>query len=170
MQTLTQHTSHWRHHPWVWFLIAIPLSAVIMGFLMLALAIQSDSGLVVDDYYKQGKQINRSLARDRAASELGLAAVLRIDPLEQSVSVHIEPFPEILTREIIHLSFIHATRPGLDQAVQLERSGGSLIGSLRPLGAGRWNLSLHTDSWRLTGSLYAPQQSEIELLAQKFSD
>ena len=170
MQTLTQHPTHWRQHPWVWFLIAIPLSAVIMGFLMLALAIQSDSGLVVDDYYKQGKQINRSLARDRAASELGLAAMVSIDPLEHSVSVRIEPFPELLNRETIHLSFIHATRPGLDQAIQLERSGDSLVASLLPLGAGRWNLSLHTDSWRLTGSLYAPQQFEIELQAQKFSD
>lgn len=170
MQTLTQHPSHWRQHPWVWFLIAIPLSAVIMGFLMLALAIQSDSGLVVDDYYKQGKQINRSLARDRAASELGLSAVLGIDPLEQSVTVRIEPFLEVLNRETIHLSFIHATRPGLDQAVQLEREGNSLVGKLQPLGAGRWNLSLHTDSWRLTASLYAPRQSVIKLQAQKLSD
>ena len=39
---------------------------------------QSYSGLVVDDYYKKGKQINRVLARDRLAWELGLAAELRV--------------------------------------------------------------------------------------------
>ena len=32
-----------------------------MGVVMITLAIQSYSGLVVDDYYKKGKQINRVL-------------------------------------------------------------------------------------------------------------
>ena len=58
-------------------LIGIPLSAVIMGIVMLTLAIQSWSGLVVDDYYRKGKQINRVLARDKLAYELGLAASFR---------------------------------------------------------------------------------------------
>ena len=65
---------NWKREPLVWMLIAIPLAAVIMGVVMLTLAIQSYSGLVVDDYYKKGKQINRVLARDRFAYELGLAA------------------------------------------------------------------------------------------------
>ena len=64
--------SNWKQEPLVWLLIAIPAAAVIMGIVMLTLAIKSYSGLVIDDYYKHGKQINRVLARDRFAHELGL--------------------------------------------------------------------------------------------------
>ena len=69
----------WTREPLVWLLIGIPATAVVvMGMIMLTVAIQTWSGLVVDDYYKKGKQINRVLARDKFAYELGLAARLRI--------------------------------------------------------------------------------------------
>ena len=79
MMAVTQSTpGNWKREPLVWMLIAIPLSAVIMGVVMITLAIQSYSGLVVDDYYKKGKQINRVLARDKFAYELGLAAGFKL--------------------------------------------------------------------------------------------
>ncbi len=53
--------SVWYREPYVWLLIAIPACAVVAGFVTLALAIATDDGLVVDDYYWQGKQINRVL-------------------------------------------------------------------------------------------------------------
>jgi len=49
---------NWKREPLVWMLIAIPLSAVIMGVVMITLAIQSFSGLVVDDYYKKNWPTN----------------------------------------------------------------------------------------------------------------
>ena len=79
MQVDDSEHRHWMREPLVWLLIAIPSSAVIMGVVMITLALQSWSGLVVDDYYRKGKQINRVLARDRLAYELGLAAGLRLD-------------------------------------------------------------------------------------------
>ena len=66
----------WKTQPYVWMLILIPFSAVVVGMIMLTLAIKSDTGLVVDDYYKKGKQINQVLARDLAASTMGLSAAL----------------------------------------------------------------------------------------------
>ena len=85
--TMRNEPKNWKQEPLVWLLIAIPFTAVVMGVVMMTLAIQSYSGLVVDDYYKKGKQINRVLARDRFAHELGLAAAVRLadDGLVESV-------------------------------------------------------------------------------------
>ena len=54
--------------------LAIPAAAVVVGVVMLVLANVTWDGLVVDDYYRRGLEINRSLARDAEASRLGLRA------------------------------------------------------------------------------------------------
>ena len=65
----------WYRFPLVWMLVAIPFSAVIMGVVMIWLAVDTDDGLVADDYYKLGMEINRVIKRDQKASELGLSAI-----------------------------------------------------------------------------------------------
>jgi len=52
----------WRQVPIIWMLVAIPPSSVVVGMIMLWFAIDSYDGLVVEDYHKQSKQINRRLA------------------------------------------------------------------------------------------------------------
>jgi hypothetical protein len=57
-------------------MISIPFSAVIMGVVMIWLAVDTDDGLVADDYYKQGLAINDVITLDKKASELNLSAVV----------------------------------------------------------------------------------------------
>lgn len=148
----------------VWMLIAIPASAVVMGVVMLTLAIQSYSGLVVDDYYKKGKQINRVLARDQFAWELGLAAVLQLEG-DERVVVRFDPAVQFIPDGNIELSLVHATKPGLDQKLSMQRIGShGLTARLELPGDGRWNLFLQTPDWRLTGSLQYPLRSAVDLL------
>ena len=64
----------WYRQFWPWFLIAIPLFAVITGLFTVVIATVTSDGLVVDDYYKRGLSINRVLARDQQAAELGIKA------------------------------------------------------------------------------------------------
>ena len=45
--------------------LAIPASAVVAGAVILVLANTTWDGLVADDYYQQGMQINRSPATQR---------------------------------------------------------------------------------------------------------
>lgn len=162
--TMQNEQKNWKQEPMVWLLIAIPFSAVVMGVVMITLAIHSYSGLVVDDYYKKGKQINRVLARDRFAYELGLAAAVRLAD-DGLVEVRFAPGTGVVPGKEIELSLVHATKPGLDQTLKLERSDTSLLtGKIRLKGEGRWNLYLQTPDWRLTGSLQYPQFSRAELL------
>jgi hypothetical protein len=159
-----EESKSWKQEPLVWLLIAIPASAVAMGLTLLVLAIQSYSGLVVDDYYKKGKQINRVLARDRVAWELGLSAELTLGE-DGTVELRFAPDVGYVPGDSIELSLVHATLPGLDQSLVLERvEGHLLVAHLTLPGAGRWNLFLQTPDWRLTGSLRYPQQSSASLL------
>lgn len=160
----------WKREPMVWLLIGIPLSAVIMGVVMITLAIQSFSGLVVDDYYKKGKEINRVLARDKLAYELGLAAGLSLET-GAKVEIRFDPGVQFIPGDTIELKLIHATMPGLDQQLQLNKTDTHLLrGKLKLPGEGRWNLFLQTEDWRLTGSLQYPEQMSAELLPNYFTE
>ncbi len=153
----------WKREPLVWLMIGIPLSAVIMGGVLLTLAITSYSGLVVDDYYKHGKQINRVLERDRLAHELGLAAGLEIGA-NGELRVRFDPGVAVIPGEEIELALVHATIPGRDQSLILTRVENRLLeGRLQLEGEGRWNIYLQTDDWRLTGSLRYPDQGRARL-------
>jgi hypothetical protein len=171
MMTIRQSTpGDWKREPLVWMLIAIPFSAVIMGVVMITLAIQSWSGLVVDDYYKKGKQINRVLARDKFAYELGLAAGFKIET-DGSIEIRFNPEVQFIPGDKIVLELVHATMPGLDQRLIMRKHDTHLLsGKISLSGSGRWNLYLQTGDWRLTGSLQYPQQAAAELLPNYFAD
>ena len=154
---------HWMREPLVWLLIAIPASAVVMGAVMITLALQSFSGMVVDDYYRKGKQINRVLARDRLAYELGLAADLRVDGSGR-LEIRFAPEIKVIPGERIELRLVHATRPGLDRDLIFDNNGFYLQAELQIPGPGRWNIYLQTPDWRLTGSLQYPQSQNASLL------
>ena len=155
---------HWRREPLVWLLIAIPSSAVIMGVVMITLALNSFSGLVVDDYYRKGKQINLVLARDKLAYELGLAAGISLDSSGR-VEIRFDPDVLVIPGERIELRLVHATRPGLDQDLIFDNDRLRLLeAELQLPGPGRWNIYLQTPDWRLTGSLQYPQNQRARLL------
>ena len=168
MTSQTDEHRNWKQEPLVWMVIAIPLSAVIMGICLITLAIQSDSGLVIDDYYKHGKEINRVLKRDQAAYALGLQADLEINDFS-GIKIRLEASKPFAPVEKIELQMVHATRPGLDRNLTLEFKNGVLIAYTKPFTSrGRWNLSLQTASWRLTGSIQLPQQHSARLLPNYF--
>ncbi len=162
MNNAPSEAGSWKQEPLVWLLIGIPLSAVIMGMILLTLAIQSYSGLVVDDYYKKGKQINRVIARDKFAYELGLAADLRF--AEDAIEILFDPSVSFVPGDVIELDLVHATRPGLDQRLRLERRDTRLYRSrLELAGEGRWNVAVQTEDWRITGSMQYPGLTAVRL-------
>jgi hypothetical protein len=154
----------WYRHPWVWLLIALPLSAVIGGIITIYLAVTTSDGLVVDDYYRHGKAINQVLARDRAATERGLEARIALDAVNNRVTVQLAArdadLPDVLT-----LAFLHPTTQGHDQQVRLARTGDDRYsGQFEDLRRGDWHLQLEADDWRLSGRIRVPLESPAVLL------
>ena len=140
----------WWREPYVWLLIGLPLSAVIGGIATLVLAIESSDGLVVDDYYRRGLEINRTLDRDRHAQRYGLDATF--DWLDQgrTLRVTLDANSTFVAPRTIHTSLLNATRAGLDQVVDLtEQSPFVYQGAVRPLVRGRWYIQIEAENWRL---------------------
>lgn len=149
----------------VWMVIAIPLSAVIVGLVMLTLAIRSDDGLVVDDYYKQGKEINRLLARSDEAERLGVVARIRFFAQDE-VEINLDQIPGASQEPAITLSLLHRTRAGLDRTTILRRyADGVYRGTIKLPQTGLWSIQLEADSWRVTGRMTQPGGDQIVLRA-----
>lgn len=157
-------TRIWYREPWVWLIIALPMSAVIGGMITIYLAITSNDGLVEDDYYERGKTINRVLARDEAAARYQLQAIVGIDSQSGQVTMTLES-SNYLHPEHVNLLLLHPTRAGHDQQVRLELSGeGTYIGSIRLTVTAYWHVRLETDDWRLSGRMQLPQEKTLKLM------
>lgn len=144
----------------------IPLSAVIMGVVMISLAIQTDTGLVVDDYYKKGKQINRVIARDRMAASMLLRANIDLVPESSKLTISIISENWLPSDEVITLGLYHSTMPGKDQVLSMEKVSDRVYSTrYETLAPGRWKIQLSTDSWRLVGSLHRPGGNSVVLAA-----
>ena len=150
----------WYREPMVWLVIAIPLSAVIYGTFFLTVSITSFDGMVVDDYYKVGKQINRELKRDRAADAHGLTAQLSI--ADENATVFIKSSQNYVPPTTLEVSFIYSTRADRDKTIFVDQiSPGIYKGAVPALETGRWNILIASDDWRLLGSMRVPDDDRI---------
>lgn len=156
----------WHSNPYVWMIIAIPMAAVVFGIYMITIAIKSNDGLVVDDYYKKGKEINMVLVRDELASSLGMVA--RVGFIENRVEVNISGKAPILHDEKVVLKFFNATRSDNDVVLTLfPAAGGLYSANIKTLPQGHWNVELGTSKWRLTGRYETGQEDALELFVKK---
>lgn len=154
----------WYREPLVWLIITFPLTAVIAGFFTLYLAIISKDGLVVDDYYQKGKEINKSLARDHAAAQHGLRASVYFDVAKQEVVVQLSAAKDQPLPNRLDLRWLHATRAGFDRTQMLIRSPDGRYRSAFPeLAPGHWYVQIEAQDWRLQGSLHVPGEVRLEL-------
>ena len=153
----------WYRQGWPWFLIALPATAVVAGIATLVIAAKTFDGMVVDDYYKEGRAIVQTIGRVEHARELGLRAALSI----RSEAIHVEltaTEPGSLPPRI-RLTVAHPTRGGLDQELLVEGRSGVYEAVLAPLSTGRWLFVLEDEarSWRMDGSAYLPAEMEIRI-------
>lgn len=155
MQTLTASkplitSKPWYREPWPWLLAIMPTTAVIAGSITVWFAVTSNDGLVVDDYYKQGKAINQTKERDRLAQTLGISAQLlpQGNALQLQLSGDVQTPPGALT-----LSIMHPTRSGDDHTVTLHWDGAGYSGQLPQLAGARYRVQITPEygNWRLTG-------------------
>lgn len=146
--------TEWYQEPYVWLLIAFPLLAVLGGFITLGLAISSNDGLVVDDYYKEGLLINRVLERDQIAADLGLEAGLKLSSERDRITLSLRGKHDFTAPGTLHVSFLHATRKGFDHHFTAQKSGDNVYSVDIPLLiSGHWYIQIEADNWRLLRSM-----------------
>lgn len=147
----------WYLEPYVWLIILFPATAIIAGIITINIAIKSDDGLVIDDYYKQGLEINRTLERDKAAARYGLHANLHFNPDAKLIRLYLTANSDYQLPDTIKLSFSHHTRSGFDQELLLEKIDDAIYQAVLPkLIAGTFTVQLTADNWRLLKSARVP--------------
>lgn len=163
MNTIIRPTP-WYRQFWPWFIITPPLTAVVAGIATIFIAAHDPDGLVADDYYKQGLAINDELGRDRHAAELGLSALVRVEP-DRRLALTLDGPAQAHTGDI-ELRMVHPTRPNLDRTLRLTReTGNRWFATLESIAPGHWHLLLDSTAggWRLTGRLAMPDQQQALL-------
>jgi hypothetical protein len=167
-QSTEQTSKPWYKHPLVWMMVTIPFSAVIMGVVMLWLAIDTDDGLVADDYYKQGLEINRVLVRDKKAAELGVSAVINYNNKVRVINLEFNKGALASLPETLQLSFQHATRANSDVVVTLNHGiGNQYIGQIKQaLTEGIWYFELSDADWKVNARSRVQAKNTIQLQSQ----
>jgi hypothetical protein len=157
----------WYRQRWPWLLMLGPFLVVIAGGVTLWLALMHPDALVVDDYYKQGKAINRDLRRDHAAAVLKLSAALHYDPAGGRLAGTLQSAGQPLSGSL-NLKLVHSTQPGKDLAFTAQADGaGAFSVALPMLEKARWRVLVQDSAgeWRLSGDWLWPQQRSVEIRA-----
>jgi len=154
----------WYRVPFVWLLVALPLAAVAGGFTTLWLALRSDDGLVVDDYYRRGIEINRTLDRDRAAATRGITANIDFGEAWREASITLNLSAAQRPGEL-RVQLLHGTRQGYDrQFTAAPDTNGVYRVPLTQLIPGHYYVEIAADNWRLVGSLRIPENKRLTLV------
>ncbi|MBE9567787.1 MAG: FixH family protein [Proteobacteria bacterium] len=162
---LAEESKPWHKHPLVWMMIAIPFSAVIMGVVMIWLAVDTDDGLVADDYYKRGLAINSVIIRDEKAAELGLKATIEFSTNSKAITLRFDKgllpaFPPVL-----ELKLQHATRANSDITIVMNHGiDDGYIGNIsQPISKGVWYFEIADADWKINSRYHVAAENLIQL-------
>lgn len=154
----------WYKQFWPWFLIGVPVITIIAGIAMITIASYKPDGMVVDDYYKSGLAINKTLARDKLAAELGLQAIGRIDPVSKRVNITLYGRN---TAKNLRLTLTHPTTSQQDITINLsaDEKNTQFTGLLPELPHEKRYILLEPvdQTWRLTGHAMFPDMLQWSL-------
>lgn len=78
----------WYKQFWPWFLIILPMCAVIASFTTLKIALDNSDSLVAEEYYKKGKAINMDLSKIQYARQLGMQFLLKVKDGSITIEQH----------------------------------------------------------------------------------
>ncbi len=150
----------WYRHRWPWLLMAGPFAVVVASLASAWIAVRSDDGVVAQDYYRQGLLINQKLARAAPAEHAPGATITVV--ADRGIRIHLYGLARAPSRLLLTLA-----RPGQrrdDHRVGLAPiEGGEWAATLPELAAGRWIVTLESETWRLPVTTVASPFSEITL-------
>ena len=147
----------WYKQFWPWFLIAIPLSSLIVGSQVIRLATDGTNSMVVDDYYKQGKAINSRLDKIEKARALNISTELSIQSANVALTF-LSGAPQ--SGEALKLEFFHATQEAKDITILLTQDASGIYRSSEEFNIkGNWQLRLTPldESWKVQKRVSLPQ-------------
>ncbi|WP_045826075.1 FixH family protein [Teredinibacter turnerae] len=159
----------WYREPWAWLIVGPLFFVIFLGIGLVFISVKYRDDVVRDDYYKEGKAVNKLFEAEREAHEQGLAAILTLNLSESVINVTLnEP---VDSDEELVLMLSHPLKANQDHEYLLHRK--SLTGyeaEADALPKGRWYLRIESRRgeasellWRLSGEADFSQQASAEL-------
>lgn len=146
----------WYRNGWVWFIIAIPATSIVLGFTLLWISIKNADSLVADDYYREGRAINQRLEKDQAAADKGIsisASVLPQPDGSQRIEARFTANPGVPSPDQMRVRLSHPTLNERDVLLTLTRSDQpNLYRTQVPeIASGRWYVMIEDENseWRV---------------------
>jgi hypothetical protein len=165
----------WYRFFWPWFIAMLLTASVVGGIITVVIAFRNQDSLVDDRYYQAGNAINRRLAAEANAEQLGIRASLTIDELTGEVFIALDGDLEAIP-ERLALELSHATQATRDAAVTLTKTGANhFYGQLEAPLAGRYYARLQpsdapdetrgngVEEWRLQREIRLPSRDPLPL-------
>lgn len=138
----------WYKQFWPWFLIVLPLCAVVASLTTLKIAITNSDSLVSDDYYKEGKAINMDLRKVKYAQQIGMRYLITKEG--NTLVVSQEGGPEY--RAALKFELYHPTIEDNDFKINATTDANYVYRIELPMAlTGKWEVRLESydSKWRI---------------------
>ncbi|WP_022940495.1 FixH family protein [Psychromonas hadalis] len=151
---MTDNKKSWFKQFWPWFLIALPMVAVVGSINLFITAVDNKPDMVVDDYYAKGKAINNDFALLKEAKKQNISASITQHNKELLIDLQ-----GVADKSSISFSLYHATlaKRDITQMLTADASGRYHFESDQDL-TGKWKLRIEPfdKSWRLQKTVNLP--------------
>ena len=153
----TNKTKSWFKQFWPWFLIILPMTAVVAGISTVVIATNNKPEMVVDDYYKTGKAINADLSLLKKAKELGISGTVVQQEGELLIALS-----GLESNASVSLSLFHSTQSKRDKSAMLtaDANGNYHFETDESL-KGKWTIRIEPfdKQWRLQENVQFPTKN-----------
>jgi hypothetical protein len=152
----------WYRQFWPWFLFGLPAIVVVAGLTTWWIAATHSDHLVADDYYRDGLAVNREMAKEAIASQLGIRAEMeataglirvRLSGRNSAVALQLflsHPFDANKDQQLR----LAQVQDGIYEAVLIDTPGQRWLWRLEPLAVPA------SEHWRVDGELSIPAANE----------
>ncbi len=136
----------WYREPWLWFLIALPGSMVVISGITVWIAVRYADPVVTSHYYTKGLHIGVQIDKELHARQMGLEG--QISRVGDTITLQLDPPPPEAT---VTLLLRHPYAPAGDRTVVMRRvAPGRYVGSATTSPV-RYTVAVYTAKWRLAG-------------------
>ena len=160
---MTTDNRPWYKEPFVWMLIGVPLSSVIVGSFFIYLAASTKDTLVRDNYYKDGLAINQELKWDKKAKTMDIKLSIVLDGNNAAIKIDNsrQVAPNTLSLKLSHPTLKEKDR---DSFLQLTDKN-EFKGFIDDLEDGRYYVMVESveQQWRLRKSIQVIQGTTLSL-------
>ncbi|NVJ49269.1 MAG: FixH family protein [Gammaproteobacteria bacterium] len=157
-------TQPWYKQFWPWFIIALPGSVVIAGFVTLWISMQNSHEMVTGDYFKKGLAINETKERQKEAERRNLSFEVALTNKRIEINA-----PDNFNEPLLYLFFQHPAKSAQDFTLVLNRNQqGIYFADAREIEDFDYRIRLWSpeNTWELKSRWQPTRQSAFVLKAQ----